>query len=166
MAIFARDQPDAAVEAILLASRPEPDPIWVEGLERRLLTRPRLVRSRLRVARLSFALAGGLAAVALTLSLAGVGPLVRRSDSVDARDDCRVVTVPQTERVPVLVRDFERRSEAHLSRPDGDAARDPLLAVRSASRRSRPRAREMTWCTLAALNPSTAPMSAALRSAP
>ena len=102
MAIFQSDQPDAAVEAILRASRPEPDPVWVEGLERQLLKPRRSARSRFTF---GFALAGGLAAVAMAFSLVGVGPLLRGSDAVDAREDCRVVVVAGIERVPVLVRD-------------------------------------------------------------
>jgi hypothetical protein len=135
VAIFQPDQHDAAVEAILWASRPEPDPAWVEGLERRLLTprsARRLANLRPRLG-LSFALAGGLAVVAVTLSLAGVGPLVRQSDSVDARDDCQVVTIPAIERVPLLVRD-----------PDGAARliyRDRRVTrrVTRCSRSARPR---------------------------
>jgi hypothetical protein len=102
VAIFQSDQPDAAVEAILRASRPEPDAVWVERLERRLLKPRRAARSRLTF---SFALAAGLAAVAVTFSLIGVSPLSRGSDAVDAREDCRVVVVAGIERVPVLVRD-------------------------------------------------------------
>jgi hypothetical protein len=102
VAIFEIDQPDAAVEAILRASRPEPDPVWVEGLERRLLKPRRSTRSRLQF---GLALAGGLAAVAMTFSLAGVGPLLRGSDAVDAREDCHVVVVAGIQRVPVVVRD-------------------------------------------------------------
>jgi hypothetical protein len=102
VAIFQSDQPDAAVEAILRASRPEPDAVWVDRLERRLLKPRRSARSRLTF---GFALAAGLAAVAVTFSLIGVSPLSRGSDAVDAREDCRVVVVAGIERVPVLVRD-------------------------------------------------------------
>jgi hypothetical protein len=59
------------------------------------------VRSRLTF---GFALAGGLAAVAVTFSLVGIDPLVR-SDAVDAREDCRIASVAGIERVPVLIRD-------------------------------------------------------------
>ncbi|MBE2314498.1 hypothetical protein DVA67_000810 [Solirubrobacter sp. CPCC 204708] len=81
------------IEAILEASRPEPEPEFVEALEARLFTPRRRSRHRF-----TLAFAGGLAATALAVSL------VRDSAPVDADDPCRYVPVTRTERVPFVVR--------------------------------------------------------------
>ena len=93
------------METILRASRPEPDPAWALSLERRVLPVPRTRHRPVNLMR--FAFAGGLAAVATSLSLAGVGPLAGGTGSVSARDDCRMVSVLRTERVPSLATDAD-----------------------------------------------------------
>jgi hypothetical protein len=117
------DQPheghDAHVAGILRASRPEPEPSWQDGLERRLLAMsalegrsapkrtPPLARlaSRARTPWLvGGAAAAGLACLALLLGLAGAGPLSSEKDSaVEADDSCRYVSVRRVQRVPRLV---------------------------------------------------------------
>lgn len=115
------DQPheghDAHVAGILRASRPEPEPGWQDGLERRLLAMsapgrrsartPPLARLRSRPRTpwlVGGATAAGLASFALLLGLAGAGPLSSEKDSaVEADDSCRYVSVQRVQRVPRLV---------------------------------------------------------------
>lgn len=92
---------DPELDALLQRSRPEPEGAWVHATGERLFA-PRPTRSRLTL-RLGTAFAVGLAALALILSLAGVGPLADSNAPVQARDGCRDVTVTRVERVPSVV---------------------------------------------------------------
>jgi hypothetical protein len=94
---------DDRVEQILRASRPEPDPDYVESLELRLLRPARRERRPARPLFAGAALAGALASAVLALSLAGVGPLGGGSDGAHAGSDCKFVTVAKREKAPVLV---------------------------------------------------------------
>jgi hypothetical protein len=96
--------PDAQIEQLLKESRPTPDAVW-RGELRRDLTRGRRSWRHLNVSRLrlSAAAAALLAAAALVASLAGAGPLASQDESVQAKQDCRFVTVTRTERVPRVV---------------------------------------------------------------
>jgi hypothetical protein len=82
-----------------------PAPAFVASLEDRLFRSPRPARTwSWRPALLGASAAVTMAAVALVLALAGVGPLATGDDqSVKAKDDCRYVTVQRTERVPTIV---------------------------------------------------------------
>ena len=98
---------DPELDALLRAKRPAPDPTWVRATEQRLLPpRRRFAVPAWRpapAARLGAALAVGIAALVLALSLAGVGPLGGGDRSVQAKDDCRTVKVTRRERVPAIV---------------------------------------------------------------
>lgn len=93
---------DPELDALLRRARPEPDGAWVRTTGEGLFPAAPQRRSWPAL-RLGTATAVGLAAVATTLSLAGVGPLSGTDDTVQAKDDCRTVTVTRTERVPELV---------------------------------------------------------------
>ena len=76
---------------------------FTEALELDLFGEPRAVHRR-RPLVAAGALAGGLAAVLLGLSVAGSGPLGPAGDtSVDAKQHCRYVTVKKVVRVPRVV---------------------------------------------------------------
>ena len=91
---------DPEMDALLRRARPEPDGAWVHATGERLFAPRRTSRP---VWRLGAAFAGGLAAFATVLSLAGVGPLAGGDQTVNAKDDCRAVTVTRVQRVPSLV---------------------------------------------------------------
>jgi anti-sigma factor RsiW len=100
------------IEALLRASRPEPDREFERRLERRLLGASRGAPGRARhfVPRLAWrpALAGAgaaglLATAVLAAGLAGTGPLSGSDDGARARDDCHYVTVRRPGKVPVVV---------------------------------------------------------------
>ena len=88
------------VEQLLRASTPEPDPGFVRSLESELF--PPKPQPRHRPLLAAAALVTALAAAALGLSLAGVGPLAG-SDGVQADSNCKFVTVTRLEQTPVLV---------------------------------------------------------------
>ena len=102
---------DVEVDALLRRSSPAPDPAWTAGLEQRLLppARRRAAAWRLPQVRVGAAVAAGLAALLITLALAGVGPLGGDTPDVRAKDDCPLVRVSRVERVPTVV-----------ERPSGD----------------------------------------------
>jgi hypothetical protein len=110
-----RDPADiAALERLLRASRPHPDPRFVEELEESLLLRePEPRRRRARPPLL--AAAGATAALAVALigvGLAGGGPLAPSGDEgVRAKDDCRFVPVRKHVRSPVVVSGRDGRAE-------------------------------------------------------
>src|SRR5689334_14939320 len=97
---------DRAAEDILRAAQPKPDPDFVDSLERRLFPakaprrRPQLARRPVFAGGL---LAGGLAAAAVILGLAGAGPLGSGDHSGQATSNCRFVTKREHVRAPVLV---------------------------------------------------------------
>jgi hypothetical protein len=104
---------DQRVEALLRASRPEPDDAFAGRLERRLLgAEPRrtprhrawMPRLTLRPALAGAGAAGLLATAALVASLAGGGPLSGSDDGARAGENCRYVTVMRPGKVPVMVR--------------------------------------------------------------
>ena len=98
------DQFEQSADAWLRAARPRPDRAFVEQLEDRLFPSPQPRRSF--VFRPAFAgglLAGGLAAVAVILGLAGGGPLGSGDHAGQAQSNCHFVAVRQHVRVPVLV---------------------------------------------------------------
>jgi hypothetical protein len=110
-----RDPADiAALERRLRASRPPPDPRFVEELEERLLPRKPEPRRR-RARRPLLAAAGATAALAVAivgLGLAGGGPLTPSGDDgVRAKDDCRVVPVRERVRSPIVVSGRDGRAE-------------------------------------------------------
>lgn len=90
---------DADLEACLRRARPLPDPEFVRATETKLLGDG---RRSVRPLRLAAGMAGGFAALVLTLSLAGTGPLGGGDDSVSADDPCRTVVVVRRERIPSL----------------------------------------------------------------
>jgi hypothetical protein len=92
---------DEQVEQLLRASTPEPDPAFVRSLESELFPPQRQRRHRPLLAAAVFVTA--LAAAALGLSLAGLGPLAGGNDGVQADSNCRFVTVTRLEQTPVLV---------------------------------------------------------------
>ncbi len=95
------------IDALLRQRRPRPDAAWRAATERRLLDHRRawgLRRGPWPVLRLGAAVAVGLAALVLTLSLAGVGPLAGDHRAIEAKERCRTVAVTRTERVPYLDR--------------------------------------------------------------
>lgn len=96
---------DAAVEELLRASRPSPDPEFVGSLERRLF--PRHTRARRPARRpllVGAAATAAMACAALVAGLVGGGPLaLNGQQSSKANDSCRFVTVQRQERVPVIV---------------------------------------------------------------
>jgi hypothetical protein len=92
---------DPELEALLERARPRPDPAFVRATEARLL--PQRRSRRMPALRVGAAVAGGFAALAFGLSLAGVGPLGDGDPAVRAQDNCRNVTVTKVERVPRLV---------------------------------------------------------------
>jgi hypothetical protein len=101
----APEHSEPELDALLRSRRPMPDEAWVAATERRLLpTRRRISWGRTPALRLGTALAIALAGLVLALSLAGGGPLAG-NDSVEAKDECRTVTVTRTERVPTIVED-------------------------------------------------------------
>jgi hypothetical protein len=93
---------DRALETLLERSRPEPEAAWVRATGERLFA-PRRSWLPGPTLRMGSALAGGIAALALGLSVAGVGPLGSGSEPVRANDDCRTVTVTRSIRMPSLV---------------------------------------------------------------
>jgi anti-sigma factor RsiW len=100
---------DDRVDAVLRASRPEPDPGFTRRLERRLFGAAPARASRRSLLSLRPALAGAgaaglLATAALIASLAGAGPLAGSDGGARAREDCRYVTVHRHGKVPVVVR--------------------------------------------------------------
>ena len=95
-------EPD--LDALLRRSRPEPDGAWVHATGEGLFA-PRRSWRPSGALRLGSALVVGLATVALLLSLAGAGPLAGGDRAVEAKDDCRTVTVARVERVPAIVTD-------------------------------------------------------------
>ena len=104
------DHRDDRVEAVLRASRPEPDGDFARRLERRLLgaepvraprRKPRLV---LRPAFAGAGAAGLLATAAIVASLAGAGPLGGSDDGARAGQQCHYVTVKRPGKVPVVVK--------------------------------------------------------------
>lgn len=98
------------MERLLEASRPRPRIDFARELEIELFPGP-TKRSRVRGPILGAAgLAGGLAALALALGLAGAGPFAE-SDSVQAGQECHYVTVKQVRRVPRIVRDSAGREQ-------------------------------------------------------
>ena len=104
----APENAEPELDALLRSRRPMPDEAWVAATERRLLpSRRRLSWRGAPALRLGAALAVALAGLVLALSLAGGGPLAG-NDKVDAKDDCRTVTVIRTERVPVVSEDGSR----------------------------------------------------------
>jgi hypothetical protein len=90
---------DPELETALRRARATPDPDFVRATEERLLPRRRS-RAPLRA---GAALAGGLAALAFGLSLAGEGPVGGSDPAVEAGDNCRNVTITRLDRVPQLV---------------------------------------------------------------
>jgi anti-sigma factor RsiW len=99
---------DDRVDAVLRASRPEPDGEFTRRLERRLLGADRVREPRRSLLPLRPALAGAgaaglLATAALIASLAGAGPLAGSDGGARAREDCRYVTVHRPGKVPVVV---------------------------------------------------------------
>lgn len=95
---------DAPVEEWLRASRPEPSPAFVRGLEERLLPRERRApRPSRRPLFAGMAAALGTAGVVLVLALAGAGPFTQGGDDVNAKDNCRFVPVTRVESVPRIV---------------------------------------------------------------
>jgi hypothetical protein len=104
---------DQRVEALLRASRPEPDGAFADRLERRLLgaepvrRAPRRVtwmpRPALRPALAGAGAAGLLATAALVVGLAGGGPLSGSGDGARAGESCHYVTVQRRGKVPVMV---------------------------------------------------------------
>jgi hypothetical protein len=110
-----RDPADiAALERLLRASRPHPDPRFVEELQERLLPRKPEPRRR-RARRPLLAAAGATAALAVAivgLGLAGGGPLTPSGDDgVRAKDDCRFVPVRERVRSPFVVSGRDGRAE-------------------------------------------------------
>jgi hypothetical protein len=96
--------PEVELDALLTKSRPEPAPEWVDALEERLLprriSRPHVIAlPRLRV---GVGIAVGLAVLLIVLGLAGAGPLSDEAPNVRAKEDCQLVRVTRTERVPVV----------------------------------------------------------------
>jgi hypothetical protein len=102
MDLVGPEDTEPELDALLRAHRPRPDATWVRATEDRLLPRGRRRRLTAPV-RLGTALAGGLATLVLTLSLAGTGPFPRGDDAVQADDACHRVAVLRLERVPALV---------------------------------------------------------------
>jgi hypothetical protein len=96
---------DEGVERLLRASRPEPDPEFVESVRRRLFGRHASERPAARRPLLVGAVAtAGMACAALVAGLAGSGPLALSGQgSSRASDHCRFVRVERRERVPVVV---------------------------------------------------------------
>lgn len=120
------DEP--AIDALLRARRPKPDPAWVAAAEDRLFATPERRRwfawRPAPALRLGAAFALGLTLLLLTFSLIGVGPFGGSSEPVVADDDCRTVRVTRVERVPRLVEQpgaeprivYERRPVERLER--------------------------------------------------
>jgi ferric-dicitrate binding protein FerR (iron transport regulator) len=109
-----RDPADiAALERLLRASRPHPDPRFVGQLEEHLL--PPKPEPRRRARRPLLAAAGATAALAVAvvgLGLAGGGPLAPSGDDgVRAKDDCRFVPVRERVRSPFVVSGRDGRAE-------------------------------------------------------
>ena len=103
---------DQRVEALLRASRPEPDGEFADRLERRLLgaepvRAPRrsawMPRLALRPAFAGAGAVGLLATAALVVGLAGGGPLGGSDQGARAGENCRFVTVKRPGKVPVMV---------------------------------------------------------------
>jgi hypothetical protein len=97
-------EPDQDIERLLRASRPHPRMAFVAQTERALLeSRRRWLRAPSPALRLGTALACGLAALVLALSLAGVGPLAGSDEGVQAQDSCRTVAVTRLVNQPMIV---------------------------------------------------------------
>ena len=105
MDVERQDEVDRRVERLLVESRPRPDAVFTDSLERRLLpSRPRPRRFRPRPLWVGAAAATGLAGAAVVFSLGGGGPLAPGGgDEVEAGDDCRYVTVERRVRKPTIV---------------------------------------------------------------
>ena len=101
----APEHAEPELDALLRSRRPMPDPAWVAATEQRLLPtrRKRFSWGGMPALRLGAALAVALAGLVLALSLFGGGPLGGGNEPVDAKNDCRTVTVTRVERVPVVV---------------------------------------------------------------
>ena len=100
----APEHTEPELDALLRARRPTPDASWVRATQERLFPERRRWTFEWPVARLGAVVALGLAALVLALSLAGVGPLGGNDRSVQAKDDCKTVTVTRKERVPSIVK--------------------------------------------------------------
>lgn len=96
---------DVELDSLLRRSSPAHDPSWAADLERRLLPAARRAAGPWRLPQVRFgaALAAGLAALLITLALAGVGPMGGDTPDVRAKDGCSLVRVSRVERVPVVV---------------------------------------------------------------
>lgn len=93
---------DAELDALLRRARPQPEGAWVRTTGEQLFAGQTGRRSRPAL-KLGTVFAGGLAAFATALSLAGVGPLATGDQTVDAQDNCRTVTVTKLQRVPSIM---------------------------------------------------------------
>lgn len=82
------------LDALLRNRRPEPDGAWVHATGERLFAPRRRASPALR---LGAAFAGGLATLMVVLSLGGP------PSDVDAKDQCRDVTVTRVQPVPRLI---------------------------------------------------------------
>jgi hypothetical protein len=91
-------EPD--IDALLRRNRPEPDAAWVRVTGERLFPAR---KARVPALALGGAFAAAVALVATVLALAGVGPLGGGTGPVEAKDDCRTVTVNRMQRVPSIV---------------------------------------------------------------
>lgn len=105
---------DERVEALLRASRPEPDGDFARRLEHRLLGAPPVRAARperrrwlpdltLRPALAGAGAVGVLATAAVVASLVGAGPLGSGDNGARAHETCRYVTVKHPGRIPVIV---------------------------------------------------------------
>lgn len=100
------DRPsEQAVEMLLRASRPEPEPTFVGSLERRLFSRGKGQRRATRGPLLLGAAAtAAMACAVLVAGLVGAGPLAYHGqDSSKASENCRFVQVHRQERIPVVM---------------------------------------------------------------
>lgn len=101
---FGPEHAEPDLDALLQRRRPEPDPAWVRTTGERLFA-PRRSWLPSPALRLGSALAGGLATLALVLSLVGAGPLGGGDPAVEAKQDCHTVMVTRTVRKPSIVTD-------------------------------------------------------------
>jgi hypothetical protein len=102
---FPSEHLDPELDAILRATRPSPDPSWVDATEQRLACSQRswFVWHTTPALRLGAVTGFALAVAVIMLSLLGASPLGDSDQDVKAGEACRLVEVDRIERVPSIV---------------------------------------------------------------
>jgi hypothetical protein len=120
---------DRGIESIFRTARFEPNPEFVDALERRLISDVPASRRTAGTLRAAVALTAGLALTLAVLALTGLLPLgLGATDRGEARQDCQRVDVVRPERHPALTVDAGGKLRV----------RDAVTPVRRSVQRCRP----------------------------